>query len=277
MKLALCNEVVRELSFERQCALAASLGYSGLEIAPFTLGAEPHRLGADAIRALRQAAAPAGIAITGLHWLLVAPEGLSITSADADVQARTRDVMLGLIRLCAELGGSYLVHGSPAQRALAPGDGAGGRKRAVEHFAAAAGAAEAAGLVYCLEPLSPEQTNFVTSLAEAAEIVVEIGSPAFRTMLDCSAAAASESEDIPTLLARHLPTGMIAHVHFNDPNRRGPGEGALRFAPILQSLSEQRYDGWIGVEPFVYEPDGPACAARAAGYVQGLAEALVHA
>ena len=91
------------------------------------------------------------------------------------------------------------------------------------------------------------------------------------------AAASSESEDISKLLARHVPTGMIAHVHFNDPNRRGPGEGALQFAPIVRTLSEQRYDGWIGVEPFVYEPDGPACAARAAGYVQGLAEALANA
>jgi sugar phosphate isomerase/epimerase len=246
-------------------------------VAPFTLGAEPHRLAPADVSAARRAAEAAGIAVTGLHWLLVTPEGLSITSADADVQARTRDVMLGLIRLCAELGGGYLVHGSPAQRALAPGGEAGGRKRAVEHFAAAARAAEAAGLVYCLEPLAPVQTNFVTSLAEAAAIVAEIGSPAFRTMLDCSAAASSEREDIPTLLARHVPTGMIAHVHFNDPNRRGPGEGALQFAPIVRTLSEQRYDGWIGVEPFVYEPDGPACAARAAGYVQGLAEALANA
>jgi hypothetical protein len=27
------------------------------------------------------------------------------------------------------------------------------------------------------------------------------------------------------------------------------------------------------VEPFVYEPDGPTCAARAIGYLQGLLEA----
>src|SRR5688572_33441161 len=77
MKLALCNEVVRELSFERQCALAAALGYSGLEVAPFTLGAEPHRLAPAAVSATRRAAEAAGIAVTGLHWLLVTPEGLS--------------------------------------------------------------------------------------------------------------------------------------------------------------------------------------------------------
>ena len=30
MRIALCNEVVRELPFERQCELAATLGYDGL-------------------------------------------------------------------------------------------------------------------------------------------------------------------------------------------------------------------------------------------------------
>ena len=44
MKLSLCNEVIRELSFERQCALAASLGYRGLELAPFTFGDDAWRM-----------------------------------------------------------------------------------------------------------------------------------------------------------------------------------------------------------------------------------------
>ena len=117
MRLTLCNEVVREMLFARQCALAASLGYAGLEVAPFTLDAEaPHLLGATWRQRLRATAAEEGIAITGLHWLLVAPDGLSITSADPAVRARTLDVMQRLIGLCADLGGSYLVHGSPAQR-----------------------------------------------------------------------------------------------------------------------------------------------------------------
>ena len=34
-----------------------------------------------------------------------------------------------------------------------------------------------------------------------------------------------------------------------------------------------RYSGNAAIEPFVYEPDGPTCAARAIGYVRGLQEA----
>ena len=49
MKIALCNEVLRDMEFAAQCDYAAALGYDGLELAPFTLGAKPHLLRAAMI------------------------------------------------------------------------------------------------------------------------------------------------------------------------------------------------------------------------------------
>jgi D-psicose/D-tagatose/L-ribulose 3-epimerase len=261
------------LPFEEQCAFAAAVGYQGLEIAPFTLSDQPHRLDGAAVAKLRGALQAEGLACSSLHWLLVAPEGLSITSPDAAVRARTLDVMRRLIDLAAGLDAKVLVHGSPAQRALPAGGEAGARARAIDCFRAAAEAAEATGVVYCIEPLAKRETNFINNLAEAAEIVQAIGSPALRSMVDCSAAAMEEG-DVAALLDRWLPGDLIAHVQVNDPNRRGPGEGALEFAPILAALKRHGYDGWVAAEPFVYRPDGPACAARAAGYLRGILEAL---
>ncbi len=71
-----------------------------------------------------------------------------------------------------------------------------------------------------------------------------------------------------------MPSGMMAHVQLNDRNRRGPGQGADRFLPVLAALKRQGYTGWLAMEPFDYEPDGPTCAARSIGYVAGLLEAL---
>ena len=102
MRIALCNEVIRELPFERQCAFARAVGYDGLEIAPFTLSPEPHVLPAARRAELRRAAAEAGIAITGLHYLMLAPAGLSITSADSAQRTRTVDVMHRLCDLAAD-------------------------------------------------------------------------------------------------------------------------------------------------------------------------------
>jgi D-psicose/D-tagatose/L-ribulose 3-epimerase len=227
----------------------------------------------------RRMAQDQGLQIDGLHWLLVAPAGLSIVSADDTVRERTVAVMRRLIELCALMGGRYLVHGSPQQRSVPPGstrDDA--LARATGCFAKAAAAAESCGVVYCVEPLSTRETDLINTVAEAARIVDEIGSPGLKTMIDCSAAGQMETETIEALMARWIPSGHVAHVQVNDPNRRGPGQGEMRFAPILEKLSQLQaaghYGGVVAVEPFDYVPDGPGCAARAIGYLKGLVEGL---
>jgi sugar phosphate isomerase/epimerase len=106
------------------------------------------------------------------------------------------------------------------------------------------------------------------------EIVRRVNLPGLRTMLDVSAAGNGEAEPAEALLRRFVPTGLIAHVHLNDRNRRGPGQGADRFAPVLRALRETGYGGFAAVEPFDYHPDGPGAAARAIGYLQGVMETI---
>ncbi|MFI4931189.1 MAG: sugar phosphate isomerase/epimerase family protein [Burkholderiales bacterium] len=279
MKFALCNEVLQPLPFQRQCEIAAALGYDGLEVAPFTLADDPMAISDAQAASLRRIAEDAGIGISGLHWLLVAPAGLSIVSADAAVRARTVAVMQRLVELCSLMGGKYLVHGSPKQRSVPAGESmASARERAIECLAHAARRAQACGVTYCIEPLSPRETDFINTVADAVALLQAIGSPALRTMIDCSAAGQAESEAVDALMARWMPGGHIAHVQVNDPNRRGPGQGALAFAPILATLLRMQaaghYRGIVAVEPFDYVPDGVGSAARAIGYLKGVLEGL---
>lgn len=279
-KIALCNEVVRELEFARQCALAVKLGYAGLEIAPFTLAEDAYRMAAPRRAELRRALADHGLVCSGLHWLLASPAGLSITTSDKTRYERTRDVMRALIELCADLGGGYLVHGSPQQRILAgEADPHAAWERAIAAWQTAAVAAADADVVYLIEPLARAGsgqfgTDFVNTVAEASAIIDRSRLAALKTMIDTCAAANAEALAIPDLIRQSMPTGHVAHIHLNDRNRRGPGEGDDRFGPVLQALVDTGYSGWLGIEPFVYEPDGPTCAARAIGYLQGLAEGL---
>jgi D-psicose/D-tagatose/L-ribulose 3-epimerase len=275
MMISLCNEVLRELDFAAQCALAQGLGYDGVEIAPFTLSDAPDRLPGARRAELRRIAQDHGIAITGLHYLLLAPDGLSITSPASGVRTRTIEVMRALIELCADLGGKVLVHGSPRQRTIAPGQRRNDAlARARECFAAIASDAGHASVTYCIEPLAPPEAELINTVEEAAALVDEIGTPAVRTMIDACAAGRSERAPMPELIGRWLPSGHVAHIHLNDPNRRAPGQGDLRFGPILAALAGQGYGGICSVEPFVYQPDGPTCAARAIGYIRGLCERM---
>ena len=276
MKISLCNEVLGALPFEEQCQLAALLGYEGLEIAPFTLAESPELINASEAKRLRGVVESSGLAVTGLHWLLVKPRGLSVTTPDAAVRRRTLEVVTRLIALCAELGGTVLVHGSPKQREVPAGERrevALGRLR--DFLAVVADVAARLGVVYCIEPLSPRETSLVNTVAEAAALVREIDRPSLRTMIDCSAAGQSESQSVPELIDTWLPTGLVAHVQVNDPNGRAPGQGEMRFAPIFAALKRNGYDGTLAVEPFDYVPDGPGAAAFAAGYLRGIRESLV--
>ncbi len=275
MKLALCNEVLGDRALAEQCEYAAALGYAGLEIAPYTLDELPHQVPADKRRDIRQTIEASGLVVSGLHWLLVTPPDLSITSADAGVRAKTREVMCGLVSLCGDLGGAVLVHGSPKQRWLPddPAAAAAARGWALDAFAEVAAAAEACGVTYCIEALAPPHANFVTTVAEAAAIVDEIASPALRTMIDLGAARANPAEaPVEELIAKWLPSGHVAHIQLRDRSRRGPGQGDDTFAGPLDALDRHGYRSWIAVEPIELEPDGLATAAYCAGYVKGLRE-----
>lgn len=279
MKFALCNEVLQPLPFAAQCKLAADLGYDGLEVAPFTLAADPTELTDAEIEGYRRTAEDHGLKIFGLHWLLVAPAGLSIVSSDAALRQRTKAVMARLVEICRALGGSYLVHGSPKQRSV-PADSTREQawERARECLSGAAAAAARCGVTYCLEPLARRETDLFNTVEECVRMVEEIGEPALRTMIDCSAAGQTEDLPVDELMTKWLPRGVIGHIQVNDPNRRGPGQGDLDFAPILDALAwserEGHFPGIVGVEPFDYVPDGPGCAARSIGYLRGVLAGL---
>jgi sugar phosphate isomerase/epimerase len=124
--------------------------------------------------------------------------------------------------------------------------------------------------------LSTRETDVINTVAEAARIVDEVNSPHLKTMIDCSAAGQVETEPVAALIEKWTTTGHVAHLQVNDPNRRAPGQGDMRFKPVLEAIGhmEQQghYNGVVAVEPFDYVPDGPGCAAWSIGYLKGLRE-----
>ena len=105
MKFAICNETYQGWDFERTCAHIAETGYDGVEIAPFTLNDDPRDLTeADAIR-FEKIATSAGLEVVGLHWLLVKPSWLHLTTPDDLLRKDTVRFASHLARFCAALGG----------------------------------------------------------------------------------------------------------------------------------------------------------------------------
>ena len=245
---ALCNELLAEegMDLSEQARVASALGYVGLELAPATLGPDPHRLPASRIASVRSRIEDHGIRVTGLHWLLSHLPDASIT--DPSRSNGARDVLLGLVDLCAELGGRVLVHGSPAQRRRPEGmEDAELTDHLAGFFGPIADHARAAGVTYCIEPLA--ECDVIHTVAEGAALVDAVGNPAFRTMIDCSAAGRTEPP-VADLIRHWLPTGLIGHVHANDTNRGAPGMGDDPFGDIVAALDECGWPHPVGVEPF---------------------------
>ena len=252
MRLAICNETFQDWPIDRACAAAREAGYEGIEIAPFTLGERAHAIPPSVRRQVVDAAAANGLDVVGLHWLLAKTDGLYLTSPDAAVRTRTAEYFRALAELCRDLGGRVLVLGSPQQRNLLPG---------VTHEAALGYAAdvieqalpalEAADVVLAVEPLGPQEGDFLLTADAARPLIETLDSPHVRLHLDVKAMS-SESKPIEQIIRENAD--LLEHFHANDANRRGPGMGAIDFRPIVRTLREVGYGGWISVEVFDYEP-----------------------
>jgi len=256
MRYAICNETFQGLPLPDAYAQVRAMGYEGLEAAPFTLidegPVDVRRITPAARRHYADMVRDAGLEIVGLHWLLAKTTGFYLTSPEPAVRQRTADYLAALADLCADLGGSVMVFGSPVQRNLLPGvDHAQAQRYAADVLRAALPRCLDRGVVVALEPLGPAEGDFLVTAAAAAELVRQVDSPACRLHLDVKAMS-SETQPIPDILRAQAP--LLAHFHANDPNRRGPGMGSVDFRPIMAALREIAYSGWVSVEAFVYEP-----------------------
>lgn len=270
MRYAICNETFEGWDHGRVCRFVADLGYTGLELAPFTLAPRITDVTPDRRQALRRQAEECGLTIIGLHWLLAKTEGLHITSPDEGVRRRTADYLVELARCCRDLGGDLMVFGSPAQRRIPAGatrEQAAGY--AADTFARALPGIADCGVKLCLEPLSPPEADFINTCAEATALLDRVNHPNFVLHLDVKAMATDEAP-APALIRRHA--ARTGHFHANDSNKRGPGFGDTDFVPIFRALQESGYSGWVSVEVFDYSPNPETIARNSLHYMQRCAE-----
>jgi len=246
---ATCNEGFKDWDFAQAAKTIRKVGYTGIELAPFTLAEDATTLSAEKRREYRRIIESEGLTFVGLHWLLVGPKDIHVTTPDRAIRERSWQYVHGLIDLCADLGpNGVMVFGSPKQRAstggISPQEA---KKHFVEGLAGLADHAAQRGVTVLVEALSPDQTDVVTSLAEAVEVVQTINHPAIRTMFDTHNAVA-ETEPHDVLVDRYFD--LIRHVHVNEMDGRRPGLGDYDFKPVLRVLKRRNYQGWVSLEAF---------------------------
>ncbi len=272
-RLAICSETFPGASFAGICETARRTGYTGLEIDPSNLSEDPVSLTAAQRRSLADQMKGNGLHFCGLHSFLKAPKGLHLTTPDAAARSRTLDYFARLIDLAADLGASpVMVLGSSKQRqaidGVTPSDAS---KRVAEALGKVAAQASRRGVTILLEPLAPHLCNVINTMAEAVAIVEQVKSPAVQSMFDTHNTTA-ETTPLPDVIRKHF--SRIRHVHLNELDGKYPGAGKFPFTPVLQTLCDLNYRGWLSVEVFDFKPDGDTVARLAANHIRNLEEGL---
>lgn len=258
MKFAICNETYVDWPFDKAFASARSSGYTGIEIAPFTIATSAYDISPAKRAEVRRQAEAAGVEVIGLHWLLAKTTGYYLTTPDADVRNKTGAYLAELARLCRDLGGKLMVLGSPVQRNLLPGvshDEA--MKNAADCLRMAVPTLEECDVTIAVEPLGPLEGDFLNTAELGAQLCRMVDSPYCRLHLDVKAMS-TESKPIPQII--HEQRALLHHFHANDPNKLGPGMGEIDFVPIFRALHEVNYQGWVSVEVFDYSPGAETIA-----------------
>ena len=266
MRFAICNEIFQGWTPNDTFQYAAKTGYDAVEIAPFTLAKYVTDIPPTDRTRWKEQAARAGVAISGIHWVLAQAEGMYLNHPETAVRERTSRYFIDLVEFCADLGGRVIVVGSPKQRNIM--DGVTTEQAwqwATTTFQDAVKRAEDRQLTLCFEPLAPAETNFINTAADAIRFARQFNSRAMKIILDVKAMC-SESKPIPQIIRESWPE--FGYVHANDRNLKGPGFGDVDFTPIAAALKEVGYDGYVSVEVFNFDEGPEVIATKSLAYLR---------
>lgn len=275
-KFAMCNECMQDLPWPEQCNIMSEAGYTGVEIAAFTLVKESvNELNAVQRNELVTVMNDHGLACVGLHWLLAPPPtGLHFTTPDKAVRDRTVQYLSDLVDFCADLGGDVMIFGSPNQRNTVGISVDEAKKHFAEGLAAVAHHSQERGVKILVETLDSSQTDVVNTMAESMEIVNRIQHPAIGTMFDYHNTL-DETEPLDVLMRKYYD--HIDHIQIQEMDGRhlGTGDAATTYVDSFRVLREMDYRKWISLEIFDFTPGGKVIAEESMAVLRELEAAAV--
>ncbi len=275
-KYAMCNESMAKLSWAEQCRIVGDAGYEGIEVAAFTLVKEGvQEISPAGRKGMVSTMKDAGIECSGLHWLLAPPpKGLHFTTPDTAVRRKTVAYLDELIDFCGDLGGHYMIFGSPYQRNTIGISVEEATKYFAEGLAKVADHAQQRGVMILIEHLGSGATDVVNTMAEASELAKEVNHPAVQIMFDFHNTD-DETEPLDVLLKKYYKYIHYIHVQEMNGKHLGTGTAVDDYVKYFQILKDFGYDGWISLEVFDFSPGGKRIAEESMRVLKQLEAKLV--
>jgi sugar phosphate isomerase/epimerase len=233
------------------CETASGLGFDAIEIFP----PSPEAIDRDALRAVlaRDSLLVAAVG-TGGGWVA---NKWHLLHRESAIRERAREFIRGIIEVAAEFSAPAII-GSMQGRVedeLTRDDALAWFRDALNDLGSAAGAR---GQILLFEPLNRYETNLFNRLGDVADFLDTLETRNVRILADLFHMNIEEASIEAALrgAARHL-----GHVHFADSNRRAIGFGHTDIEPVISTLREIGYTGYLSAEVLPL-PDSDTAARR---------------
>ena len=212
-----------------------SYGYESIEIS-----GEPTQYKVDDVRKLLK---EYGIRCWGSVTLTLGERNLA--AKNEAQRAKSVDYVKSVVRFAHELGGEEVTIVPATVGKMIPDGTAQDEWRwVVEALREVYGLASQLGVRMALEPLNRFETYFLNRADQAVALAKEVG-PDCGVCLDAFHLNIEEADMLAAIrnAGRH-----IADFHVADNNRMAPGQGALDWRRIVETLRSAGYDGALTVE-----------------------------
>jgi len=264
MKISVSNIAWDNQYFSEYLGFLRHLGCSGVELAPSCIWQEPIEASAAERRHVSRLIEENHLDLVGFHALLYTRPDLSLFTSKETLN-KAIAYLAELARLCSDMQGRVLVFGSPRNRALSGRSYSECVQWAQEGFYSLSEICKALGVFFCIEPLGPDETDFIRSAREGAEMVRNLSHPNFRLHLDAKALI-STGESIDEILDEF--GDLLTHFHVGDPGLTPPGSTGANHVPFGRALKRLQYPGYVSIEMRRIEEDSKRQIANSVEYVR---------
>lgn len=213
VKLSISNIAWPQNEEESFLKLIKQWGCSGVELAPSRFWPNPRNINQEEVTGYKALLNSIGLEVCAIQALLYGRPELGIFRSP-HVELETIQFIKSLCDLAASFGTPVLVFGSPANRQRGHLSMDKAFERAADFFQPVALHASKLGVCVCIEPLRPQETDFITSAEEGLRLVKMIKSPGFGLHLDAKAVSAEQADTTSVI---NSCAGQFCHFHINDP------------------------------------------------------------
>ncbi len=247
MKLAVVSSVFANYTLEDVLPIVARAGYEGIDL----WGGRPHvfrsDLGPSRLRALRRQAADLGLEIASVIPAFYRYP-FSLTTNDDRIRQDSLDYLRESIDNAVQLGATSVLtvpgrslHGQGREDAWA---------RMSDSLSTVADFGAAAGVRIGVEAVNHYVSDLVVNAADALRLIRPLGRDNLGVVLDSGHIHLAGQDGVEEV---HSLGPLLYQVHLNDNDgnkHQGlvPGDGTFDYRPLLRTLSETRFAGFLSVE-----------------------------